>query len=286
MFGLGGKASIIIGGLIIFTFALVALLAPVISPYDPLHQDRQALRQPPIWAQQERQGEGVHLLGTDFLGRDVLSRVIWGSRVSLAVGLGAELLALVMGILVGALAGYARPWVDNLWMRITDVFFAFPGILLAIAILAVFERPGVGGLIFALGLTAWPPIARVVRAQMLALREQEFVLAARAMGASPIWIVVRHLLPGCVAPVTVLATVGVAGAILGEAGLSFLGLGIAPPWPSWGGMLAEGRSYLTIYPWISVFPGLALALTVLGFNLLGDGLRDLLDPRGLTRSQV
>lgn len=231
------------------------------------------------------------LLGSDVSGRDVLSRVCYGARISLLVGVLATLLSLLIGVTTGLIAGYCGGWLDQLLMRVTDVFFAFPGILLSIILLATLRQqevkealggdfePGLWGLFIALGLTGWTGIARVVRSETLALKGREFVEAARSIGCSPARIIFVHLLPNTVPLIIVLGTMAVAQNILSEAGLSFLGLGIQPPEASWGGMLAEGRPYLTTLPWWGLFPGLALALTVLGFNLLGDGLRDVLDPR-------
>jgi ABC-type dipeptide/oligopeptide/nickel transport system permease subunit len=294
-------------GLVLVALALLtALLADVIAPHDPTAQERGASGKPPgtrldqiraAGAPTERAG-GPHpvrfLLGTDINGRDILSRVIFGARISLLVGVVATLLNLLIGMLIGTLAGYYGGWVDMLLMRITDVFFAFPSILLAIIILATLNQPavreamsgitgrfdpGIWGLFIALGLTGWTGIARIIRGQVLALKEREFIEAARAIGAGNARIMLVHLVPNCLAPVIVVGTLQVAYNILSEAGLSFLGLGIQPPQASWGGMLAEARPFLSSMPWWGVFPGIALALTVLGFNLFGDGLRDLLDPR-------
>ena len=195
------------------------------------------------------------------------------------VGLGVEMVALVVGTTLGLLAGYYGRWLDAALMRLTDAVMAFPSLVLAIGLMAVFQEPGLEKVLLVLTLLGWTTIARVVRGEVLALKDREYVRAARAVGASDLTIFLRHLLPNCAGPLGVAATVGVAGNILGEAGLSFLGLGAQPPTISWGAMLAEGQSFLTNAPWVAVFPGLALVLTVLGINLLGDGLRDLLDPR-------
>jgi ABC-type dipeptide/oligopeptide/nickel transport system permease subunit len=191
----------------------------------------------------------------------------------------AEIIAIVIGVLFGALAGYFGGWLDSILMRITDTFFAFPALLLAIAILAVFDKPGLFTVFIALGIVGWTSIARIVRGKVLSVKEEDFVEAARAMGASDTRIIMRHILPNSLAPIIVVGTLGIAGNILSEAGLSFLGLGVQPPSPSWGIMLAEGRNLIVSAPWVCIFPGLAILLTVLGFNLLGDGLRDALDPR-------
>lgn len=218
-------------------------------------------------------------LGTDKAGRDMLSRLIYGAQISLIVGIVAELINLLIGVLIGAAAGFYGGRIDNFLMRITDIFFAFPSLLLAIAILAAIEKPGLWNIFIALGVTGWTPIARIVRGQVLAVKENEFIQAARAQGASDFRLISTHIMPNSVAPIIVVATLGVAGNILGEAGLSFLGLGIQAPAPSWGNMLSEGRSAIDTAWWVSLLPGLCIVFTVLGFNLLGDGLRDALDPR-------
>jgi ABC-type dipeptide/oligopeptide/nickel transport system permease subunit len=290
---------------IVILAVLTALACPLLAPFDPVAQYRTHTEAPPgtrldatEYAAARETGPVPHfavfLCGTDVNGRDILSRVIFAARISMTVGVVATLLNLLIGITLGTLAGYFGGWLDALLMRITDTFFAFPGILLAIIILATLNHPavrealvsvsgkmdpGIWGLFIALGLTGWTGIARVIRGEVLALKEREFVEAARAIGCSHARIVVVHLVPNCLAPIIVLGTMQVAYNILSEAGLSFLGLGIQPPLASWGGMLAEGRPYLTSMPWWGVFPGLALAFTVLGFNLFGDGLRDVLDPR-------
>ncbi|MEP0813743.1 MAG: ABC transporter permease [bacterium] len=294
----------VIGLAIVLVVVFTALLANFIAPYDPIEQIKgvsgvapYSLR--PLYdREREKYGEKTYremvaetmampdskivsefYLGTDIHGRDILSRIIFGTRISLLVGIVSVLISVAIGIFIGALSGYFGGFLDSLLMRITDTFYAFPGILLAIGILAIFEKPGLWGLFVALGITGWTGIARVIRGQVLSLREQEFIEAARAVGASHFRIIFRHIVPNCLAPIIVLGTLGVATNILSEAGLSFLGLGIAPPAPSWGQMLADGRNYMTTKPWLAVFPGLAIAITVLGFNLFGDGLRDILDPR-------
>jgi ABC-type dipeptide/oligopeptide/nickel transport system permease subunit len=285
-------------GLVLVLLAvLMALLCPWIAPFDPIEQYRASTGLPPGGLAPEVDAEipqKVFHLGTDISGRDVLSRVLYGARISLLVGVVATIISLLIGVTLGLLAGYFGGWLDLLLMRITDVFFAFPGILLAIVLLATLNQPsvrealvgvsgkvdpGIWGLFIALGVTGWTGIARVIRGEVLALKEREFVEAARAIGASHARIIFVHLLPNTLPLVIVLGTMAIADNILGEAGLSFLGLGVQPPAASWGGMLAEGRPYLTTMPWWGLYPGLALALTVLGFNLLGDGLRDVLDPR-------
>ncbi|HEU5298942.1 MAG TPA: ABC transporter permease [bacterium] len=260
MVGLG-----IIGAII-----LLAIFAPYISPADPLAIDYAHTAAPP--------GVPGHLLGTDAVGRDILARLIYGTRVSLQVGFVAVGIAASLGAAVGLTAGYYGGIVDNVLMRMVDVFLAFPVIVLAIAIIAVLG-PSLVNVMIALGLVAWTTYARVLRGQVLVLRELDFVQAARAVGTGDGRIIVRHILPNAMAPIIVLATVGMAAAIIAEAALSFLGLGVQPPTPSWGSMLNEGRAFLRTAPHISTLPGLAIMVTVLGFNFLGDGLRDALDPR-------
>lgn len=295
--------SAAVGLVIVVVAVIVALACQWLAPLDPLDQYRQHTTVKPgtqFEADARNGGRGgVFWLGTDINGRDVLSRVLYGARVSLLVGVVATLLNVIIGLIIGTLAGYFGRWLDVVLMRLTDTFFAFPGMLLAIIILATLNQPavrealtgvtnriepGMWGLFIALGLTGWTGIARVIRGQVLSLKEQEFVEAARAVGCGHARIILVHLIPNCLAPLIVLGTMQVAYNILSEAGLSFLGLGIQPPEASWGGMLSEGRNYMESAWWWGVFPGLALALTVLGFNLFGDGLRDVLDPRLKIRS--
>jgi len=285
-----------LGMIIVSIFVLLALTSGLISPHDPIHQYRHYTKLPPsirVYAPPvDEMGRVLidpvtrkpveperFLLGTDWHGRDILSRILYGARVSLLVGVVSTLIALTIGVFIGSLAGYYGGIVDSFLMRLTDTFFAFPSILLAIVILATFKEPGIWALFIALGFTGWTGIARVIRGQILSLKEQDFIESARAIGASSARIILVHLLPNCIAPIIVLGTLAVAENILSEAGLSFLGIGIQPPTPSWGNMLAEARGNLVDMPWWGVFPGLALALTVLGFNLFGDALRDILDPR-------
>ncbi len=258
------------GGIIAAALVAAALLAPWLAPYS---YDAQ-LRDHGI------QGPGLaHPMGTDALSRDILSRILYGARVSLQVAVAATGLSVLLGVLIGAAAGYLGRWVDEGLMRLADAFSAFPGILLAVAITAAFEQRSLTVVFVALGLVGWTNLARIVRAQVLSLREEEFVQAARALGAGRPRILFRHILPNCLAPVIVTATLLMGGNILGEAGLSFLGIGVQPPYPSWGGMLAEARDQIMLHWWMAAFPGAAIALTVLGFNLLGDALRDRLDPK-------
>jgi peptide/nickel transport system permease protein len=257
------------GLILLFLFALSALGAPLLAPENPAAQ---------------RLGEGLqgpsaaHPFGQDRLGRDILSRVLYGGRVSLLVGLVTVGVSLTVGATVGSISGYFGGWIDELLMRLVDIFLAFPGILLAIALTAVLG-PSLRNVVIALSAMGWVGYARITRAQILTLRELEFVQAARALGAHPLRILFRHLLPNALSPLIIEATFGMAGAILSEAGLSFLGLGVQPPTPSWGSMMSEGRSYLLIAPHLTLFPGGVLALVVLALNFLGDGLRDLLDVR-------
>jgi peptide/nickel transport system permease protein len=259
----------VVGGLIVLVFCLVAIGAPLVAPYAP---EAQTL------AQRNRPPSLDHLMGTDALGRDILSRAIWASRVSLSIGIVSVLLSALLSTTIGAVAGYAGGWVDNVLMRLTDAFLAFPTLFLMIAIVAAFGSH-LPVLIAVLGVTAWQTGARVVRGEVLSLRSREFVQAARGLGASDARVLVRHILPNLVAVVIVSATIRVALNILLEVGLSYLGLGVQSPLASWGNMVAEGKSVLRAAWWVSAFPGVFIVLTVMAFNLLGDGLRDVTDPR-------
>jgi ABC-type dipeptide/oligopeptide/nickel transport system permease subunit len=262
--------TVLIGSLMLLGLIVTAVGAPWMATHDPYHVETRHSLQPP---------QAMYLFGTDWLGRDVFSRVIYGARVSLQVGLIVEAVAVVIGVLLGALAGFYGRLLDTLLMRITDTFMAFPSLVLAIALMAVFQKPGLTNVIIVLSLLQWTSVARVVRGSVLAVKEDDFVQSAQALGASDRRILFRHILPNGMAPVIITATMGVASNIVSEAGLSFLGFGTQPPTVSWGTMLAQGRNYLTIKPWVCIFPGLALLLTVLGLNLFGDGLRDWFDPR-------
>ncbi|MBA2449940.1 MAG: ABC transporter permease [Chloroflexi bacterium] len=263
------------GLLIIATVVLAALLAPLLAPNDPIEQSLTRATLPPFW---QARGSFEAPLGTDQFGRDVWSRIVYGARISLAIGASASLLGAVVGVAAGLVAGYYGGKVDATMMRLVDLNLAFPLILLALAIAAILG-PSFRNLILVMALTTWMIYARVVRGITLSLREREFIQAARAVGATDGGIMARHILPNLLAPVMVIWTLELARVILMESALSFLGLGVPPPTPTWGRMLAEGRNYLTVAPWITIFPGLAISITVLGVNFLGDGLRDLLDPR-------
>lgn len=268
------KAALV-GLSILLVVTTGAVLAPVISPADPLLQDVSVRLKPPTL----EGGDGqAHLLGTDHLGRDILSRLIYGARISLAIGISAVAVAGTLGTLIGLVAGYRGGRIDDLCMRLTDTMLAMPFILLALAVIAVLGS-SLRNIIFVLGITSWVSYARVVRAEVLTLRAREFVAAAQALGGHGTRIVFRHLLPNVLTPVIVIATLEVARMIILESALSFLGLGVQPPTPTWGGMLADGRAYLSTAWWLATFPGLCIMLSVLGINLLGDWFRDVLDPR-------
>ena len=257
------------GALITIALVIVALAAPLIAPHDPNWQETsRRLEQP------SRQ----HVLGLDDLGRDVFSRVVYGARVSLRVGFSVVLLTSTVGIFLGAIAGYFGGKIDTLIMRLSDMLLAFPGILLAIALVAVLG-PSLNNVVLALSVIGWVGYARLVRGQILKVRQMEFVTAAEALGARSPRIIFRHLLPNVLSPVIVMATLGLAGAILAEAALSFLGLGVQPPTPSWGAMLTTGRQYLGLANHLAIYPGIAIMLAVMGLNFLGDGLIDALDPK-------
>jgi ABC-type dipeptide/oligopeptide/nickel transport system permease subunit len=246
-----------------------ALAAPLLAPYDPNEQDYAAITDAP---------SSAHILGTDDLGRDVLSRIIYGSQVSLEVGLIAVGIAIAVGVSLGLASGYAGGALDDIVMRIVDAIQAFPGLILALAITAALG-PNIANAMLAIGFVATPGIARLTRGQALSVREREFVVAARVCGASPLGIIGRHIWPNVTAPIIVQATLLMGTAIVTEASLSFLGVGVQPPTPSWGAMLRTGSQYLEVAPWIAIAPGIAIFVTVLAFNFVGDGLRRALDPR-------
>jgi len=257
------------GLLIIIVLASVATLAPFIAPYEPTAINVYNVLSPPSFA---------HPFGTDELGRDVLSRMIWGSRVSLKVGVIAVGIAIFIGILVGSISGFYGGRVDAVMMRFVDVMLAFPTFFLILAVISIIE-PSISTIMIVIGITGWMDVARLVRAEFLTLKERDFVTAAKAIGASDFRLILKHIIPNALAPVFVAATFGIAGAILTESGLSFLGLGVQPPEPSWGNILTSGKDNITVAWWLSLFPGLAILVTVLCYNLVGEGLRDSLDPR-------
>lgn len=257
------------GALVILIFALAALLAPLIAPYDYAHQDYDAIFQGP---------SGAHWLGTDALGRDVFSRLLEGARISLSVGVVSQLIVLALGVGVGTAAALGGRHLDNILMRLTDVACAFPDLLFIILLRSVFGG-GLFMMILAIGLVQWTMIARLVRGQLLSLKEQDFALAARVLGAGRMRIAFRHLLPNSLGPVIVALTFGVPQAIFAEASLSFIGIGVAPPLPSWGSMVQDGYQAIFAYPHVVLAPTLAIAVVMLSFTFLGDALRDALDPR-------
>lgn len=254
---------------IVLTMSVLALLAPWIAPFDPASLNLDQILMPP---------SAEHLLGTDELGRDVLSRLLYGARVSLWVGFVAVGISTAIGIVLGLASGYFGGWTDELIMRGVDVMLCFPSFFLILAVIAFLE-PSLTNIMVVIGLTSWMGVARLVRAETLSLRERDFIAASKLAGASTSRLLFVHILPNALAPVLVSATLGVAGAILVESSLSFLGLGVQPPDASWGNMLMDGKNTLEIAPWLSLYPGLAILITVLGYNLLGESLRDMLDPR-------
>jgi peptide/nickel transport system permease protein len=259
----------VIAAVTVLVLIIVALFAPLIAPYDPTAIDVHNVLSPP---------SRTHLLGTDELGRDVLSRIIWGSRVSLKVGFVAVGIAITIGIVIGSIAGFYGGKVDAVLMRFVDIMLAFPTFFLILAVIAILE-PSIFTIMAVIGVTSWMDVARLVRAEFLTLKERDFVDAAKAIGVGNRRLIFRHILPNALSPVFVSATFGVAGAILVEAGLSFLGLGVQPPDPSWGNILTSGKDYIEVAWWLSLYPGLAILITVLSYNLVGEGLRDALDPR-------
>jgi len=253
---------------VVLLFAL-SILAPWISPYDPAAIDLKNILQPP---------SAQHWFGTDQLGRDVLSRMIWGAQISLKVGFVSTGIAIFIGTILGAVAGYYGRWVDAVIMRFVDIMLCFPTFFLILAVIAFLE-PSIWNIMIIIGATGWMGITRLVRADFISLKERDFVQAARVIGASDARIIFIHVLPNCMASVLVAATLGVAGAILTESALSFLGIGVQPPTPSWGNILTAGKDNIDIAWWLSLYPGLAILVTVLGYNMLGEGIRDSLDPR-------
>lgn len=259
----------LIGLTFVSVVVFAAVLAPEIAPYGPAEQDLFNRLQPPSWA---------HPMGTDQLGRDIFSRLLYGARISLRIGIIVVAITLAIGTTVGVVAGYIGGWVDEALMRSVDVLLAFPGILLALVIAGILG-PSLTNIMIALAVVGWTSYARIIRGSVLSVKEAEYIKSAQLMGVSDVRIIIRHVLPNVITPVIVLATMDMAYVILGTAGLSFLGLGAQPPTPEWGTMLSMGRDYVDTAWWVVNFPGLAIMITVLGFNLLGDGLRDILDPR-------
>ncbi|MZR30094.1 nickel transporter permease [Sneathiella litorea] len=258
-------------GLLILVFlAFVAIFAPILAPHDPFTQDL-SNRLAPLAS------EG-HFLGTDSLGRDILSRLIYGARITLYIVLLVALIAPVAGLFVGTVAGYTGGWVDAILMRITDIFLAFPRLVLALAFVAALGA-GIENAVIAISLTAWPPYARIARAETLTIRNSDYISAVKLQGAGPLRIIMRHIWPLCISSLIVRVTLDMAGIILAAAGLGFLGLGAQPPSPEWGAMISEGRKFILDHWWVATIPGLAIFMVSLAFNLLGDGLRDVLDPK-------
>lgn len=257
------------GSAIVLFLLVVSIFAPWIAPYDPGAIDLKQVLAPP---------SAQHWFGTDQLGRDVLSRMIWGARISLKVGFVATGLAILIGMLLGAVAGYYGGWIDTLIMRFVDIMLCFPTFFLILAVIAFLE-PSIWNIMLVIGLTGWMGVTRLVRADFISLRERDFVRAARAIGAGDARIIFLHILPNALASILVAATLGIAGAILTESALSFLGIGVQPPTPSWGNILTAGKDNIDIAWWLSLYPGLAILITVVGYNLLGEGIRDASDPR-------
>jgi peptide/nickel transport system permease protein len=259
----------IAGLAVVLAFFALSVLSPVIAQYDPGRIDVDNILSPPT---------AKHLLGTDDLGRDVFSRMVYGAGISLKVGFVAVGIAVFIGIILGAVSGYYGGWIDVIVMRLVDIMLCFPSFFLILSVIAFLE-PSIFNIMAVIGLTSWMGITRLVRAEFLSLKERDFVLAERAIGAGAPRIIFMHILPNALAPVLVSATLGIASAVLTESALSFLGIGVQPPTPSWGNMLTQGKEVLGVAWWMSVFPGIAILLTVLGYNLLGEGIRDAIDPR-------
>ena len=266
---LGGNPAAMLGLVILLVLVAVAILAPTLSPYGPYEQNLSRRLLPP---------SADHWFGTDQLGRDIYSRVLHGASITLQIAVLAAAIAGPIGLIVGATAGYLGGWVDTVAMRVVDVFLSFPALILALAFVAALGA-GINNAVIAIALAAWPPIARLARAETLSVRKSDYIAAARLTGAGPLRIIVRHIMPICVPSVVIRVTLNMAGIILTAAGLGFLGLGAQPPMPEWGAMLASGREFMLTHWWIATMPGIAILLVSLAFNLLGDGLRDALDPR-------
>lgn len=269
------RPSSMAGGILLALILLTSILFPLFMHTDPLAQDLMARLTPPVW---QEGGTWQYLLGTDNLGRDIFSRMLYGSRVSLIVGFSAVLVAELLGIILGLISGYYGGKIDTVIMRVADIFMAYPFMLLTISVIAVLG-PSILNLILVLGMSDWVTYARTIRGSVLSIKKKEFVEASRAIGTPHPVIIRRHVLPNVISPLIVLGTLRVANIIIWESGLSYLGMGAPPPMPTWGRMLAEGRVYITDAWWLVTLPGLAIMLTILSINLLGDGLRDALDPR-------
>ena len=257
------------GLIIIFTILILAIFASVIAPYDPNYININSILLGPSIH---------HFMGTDGLGRDVFSRMLYGAQISLLVGFVAVGISTLIGIILGSIAGFYRGWVDSMIMRFGDIMLSIPTFFLILAVIA-FLTPSIWNIMIVIGLTSWMGVTRLVRAEFLSLRRREFILASETMGASDFDIITKHLLPNSITPIIVSSVLGIASAVLVESGLSFLGLGVQAPTASWGNILTDGKEYIQFAWWLSLFPGLAILITVLGYNLLGEGLRDLLDPK-------
>lgn len=259
----------VIGGMLVLLVFVLSIFAPLVAPYSPAAIDIKNILAEPSF---------LHPLGTDELGRDVLSRMLWGGRISLEVGFVAVGIATIIGIILGAISGYYGGYIDSIIMRAVDIMLSIPTIFLVLAVIAILE-PSILNIMIVIGLTSWMEPARLIRAEFISLKEREFVIAAQAMGAVDARIIIKHVLPNGFSPILVSATMGIGGAVLIESALSFLGIGVQPPTPSWGSLLSSGKDNIEIAWWLSAFPGLAILMTVLGYNLLGEGIRDALDPR-------
>jgi peptide/nickel transport system permease protein len=264
-----GNRFAVAGGIVVLVLFVISFLAPYITPYSPTTIDAYHVLLPP---------SAEHWMGTDELGRDVFTRVVYGARISLLVGFVAVGIYIVTGTLIGLVSGFYGSWVDSALMRFVDIMLCFPTFFLILAVIAMIG-PSIWLIMIVIGVTNWMGVARLVRAEVLSIRERDFVLAARAIGASDLRIIFRHIMPNAMGPVLVAATLGVAGAILTESALSFLGIGVQPPTPSWGNILTSGKDYIEFAWWLSLYPGLAILVTVLAYNLLGEGIRDAIDPR-------
>jgi len=264
-----GNRFAVAGGMVVLVLFLASMLAPFITPYDPDSLDLYHVLMPP---------SAGHWFGTDELGRDVFTRVVFGAKISLKVGFVAVGIAVLVGTIIGLVSAYYGGWIDSIFMRFVDIMLCFPTFFLILAVIAMLE-PSIWYIMIIIGLTGWMGVARLVRAEVLSIRERDYIMAAKALGASDFRIIFRHVLPNALSPVLVSATLGVAGAILTESALSFLGIGVQPPTPSWGNILSAGKDYIEFAWWLSLFPGLAILGTALSYNLLGEGIRDALDPR-------